>query len=69
MWIYWVDQCKYCKNSNSCGYVEKVKELTDKLIKLEKETKGVYGEIKFNCDYFIVDEEEYWKHNIGETYD
>ena len=69
MWIYWVEQCKYCKNSNACEYVEKVKEFTEKLIQLEKETEGIYGSLKFNCDYFIADKDKYYKENVGETYD
>lgn len=54
MFIYWKEQCQYCINQN-CGYKNDVKLFINKLSQLEKETKNVYGRLKFNCDYFCID--------------
>ena len=66
MWIYWREECSYCINRKNCQYKDKMIEFKNKLHNLEKETKGIYGSLKFNCDYFMVDEEKYWNDNIGE---
>lgn len=52
MWIYWKEQCKYCKAQ--CSYIMKnnVAEFIKELSKIEKNTKFVYGTLKWSCDYF-----------------
>ena len=67
MWIYWVEQCKYCKQCN-CDkeYKAKVNNYINKLQHLEKITTGVYGTLKFNCDYFIFDKDKYIEQNFTE---
>ena len=67
MWIYWVEQCKYCKNQNDCSYETKTNFFINQLKQLEQNTKGVYGTLNFKCDYFLMDDEKYMKLNIGEN--
>ena len=66
MWIYWKEQCLYCKNRIGCEYIDKVKTLIDKLSETEKSVPGVYGTLKWTCDYFIVNEKDYLEHQTGE---
>lgn len=66
MWIYWKEQCLYCKNRIECEYIDKVKVLIDKLSETEKSVPGVYGTLKWTCDYFVINEKDYWEHQIGE---
>lgn len=65
--IYWRDECKYCKNYENCEYKHRMKNFKEALYYMECSVNGVYGRLRFNCDYFVVDEEKYWKDNIGET--
>ena len=67
MYVYWVEQCKYCKQ-HSCdeGYKAKVMEYIKKLRYLEKVSTGVYGTTRFNCDYFVFDTEKYLADNPGD---
>lgn len=58
MGIYWKEQCDYCTNQN-CGYKEDVKSYIERLTKLDKETKNVFGSLRFSCDYFYLDKERY----------
>ena len=62
--VYWKEECKYCVNRENCGYKEKVEEYKNKLIELEKQTKGIYGSTKFNCDYFVCDNKKYFEENF-----
>lgn len=65
-YVYWLEECKYCKNREGCKYRAKVEEMKLALAKLEKSYKGVYGSLKWNCDYFVFDREKYWEDNMGE---
>ena len=67
MWIYYKDQCKYCKNQNNCEYTQKTQELMEHLAFIEHQHKGVYGTLKWTCDYFYFDEDKYYKDNMGEN--
>lgn len=62
-WIYWPEQCDYCK-----GYIfsdgkpcckELTKEFFNKLRQIEHHSKGVYGSLSFKCDYFNLDDDKY----------
>ena len=64
MWIYWKEQCHYCLNRNNCEYKPRMGEYIAALDAIDDH--GVYGSLKFNCDYFCVDEEKYWAENRGE---
>lgn len=64
--VYWIDECKYCKNRKLCKYRIKVEKMKLALMILEKSYEGVYGSLKWKCDYFVFDREEYWKDNMGE---
>lgn len=64
MWIYWKEQCEYCKNKGKCGYEEKVKKYIEDLSSVED--KGIYGTLNFKCDYNIIDEDLYYKKNPNE---
>lgn len=66
MWIYWKEQCKYCKNRENCEYKKKVSKYIEALASLENLADGVYGTTKFTCDYNVIDEEEYRKNHVGE---
>ena len=66
MRIYWKEECKYCQNREDCKYKKQMTEFKEALSYMEKSARGIYGRLRFNCDYFVVDEEEYWKNNIGE---
>ena len=63
-WVYYKEQCQYCKNRVNCEYKEKVKKYIKDLENID--SKGIYGTTSFWCDYYVIDEEEYWKHNTGE---
>lgn len=63
-WVYYKEQCEYCKNRVNCSYKEKVKTYIQELENLD--SKGIYGSTSFWCDYYNLDEKEYWKRNIGE---
>ena len=64
--VYWRDECKYCQNREYCVYKKHMTELKEALHYMEKSAKGIYGRLRFNCDYFLLDEKEYWKDNMGE---
>lgn len=66
MWIYWKEQCEYCKNKEGCEYKNRVQDLIERFSKVESSSPGVYGSLSWKCDYFIVDKEEYYKKNEGE---
>lgn len=66
MWIYWKEQCKYCQNRIDCQYIDKMQELMNNLYAAEHSVKGVYGTLKWTCDYFYFDENEYMAINCGE---
>ena len=67
MWIYWKEQCRYCKNSADCKYKKKVMKYIEALSSVDSLADGIYGSTKFECDYFVVDEQEYYKHNEAES--
>lgn len=67
MWIYWKEECRYCINQNGCEYKRQMINFKTALAYMEKSVKGIYGTLKFNCDYFVVDEDEYKKENIGDS--
>lgn len=67
MKVYWRDECKYCVNREGCSYKKHMKNFKEALYYMERSAKGIYGRLRFNCDYFVIDKEEYWKDNIGET--
>ena len=62
--VYCIEECKYCKNRKLCKYKAKVEEMKLALAKLESSYKGVYGSLKWKCDFFVFDREEYWKDNM-----
>ena len=66
MWIYWKEQCKYCSNYENCSYYNKAKELISKLDNIDRHTTGIYGTLKWTCDYFMVDENKYYILNPGD---
>ena len=68
MWIYWKEQCNYCSNYENCSYYNKVQELISRLDSIDRYTTGVYGTLKWACDYFKVDENKYYRLNSGECY-
>ena len=66
-YIYWVRQCDFCINRRYCEerldaikYIAELKKVDD---------RGTFGNLTWQCDYFVLDKEEYNKHNIniGET--
>lgn len=63
-WVYYKEQCKYCLNRERCDYTEKVQAYIEKIEALD--SNGIYGTTAFWCDYYNLDEDEYWKNNIGE---
>lgn len=66
MWIYWKEECRYCVNQSNCEYKRQMINFKTALAYMEKSVKGIYGTLKFNCDYFVVDEEEYRKDHVGD---
>lgn len=66
MWIYWKEQCKYCQNRIDCQYYDKVQQLIENLYQAEHSVKGAYGTLKWTCDYFYFDENQYKADHIGE---
>ena len=54
--IYWKEECKYCKNQEDCKYKKQMTEFKERLHNMEKSEKGIYGRLRFNCDYFVFDE-------------
>ena len=65
MWIYWAEQCDYCKSRTTCEYQARVKSYISNLQAIND--KGVYGTLKWNCDYFNIDSVEYFKKHPGEN--
>lgn len=63
-WVYYKEQCQYCLNRHNCEYIEKVKNYIEKLEAID--SKGIYGTTAFWCDYYNIDEQEYWNKNNGE---
>ncbi len=63
-WIYWKEQCQYCKNRINCEYIEKINNYINNLSQVDD--KGCYGSLSFKCDYFIFDKELYNEKNPGE---
>lgn len=68
MWIYWKEQCNYCSNYKNCSYYNKAQELISKLDNIDRHTTGIYGTLKWTCDYFIADKDKYYRLNPGECY-
>lgn len=66
MFIYWKEECKYCINNKDCPYKNQMKNFKEALSYMEKSVKGIYGRLKFNCDYFVIDKDKYWDENTGE---
>ena len=62
-WIYWKEQCHYCKNNPCCEYKEAMFQYIEDL-EAVKPIKNIYGTLKFICDYFIIDKEKYEKENL-----
>lgn len=65
-WIYWPEECKVCASRHNCPYIEKTEEFRKNLLEFQKGYKGVYGTLKFNCDYFNLDKDEYNRLTQGE---
>ena len=66
MWIYYKDQCNYCKNNQNCEYIDKAKDFMNKLEYLDK-VSGVYGTISWSCDYHVFDADKYIEENLNES--
>ena len=49
--IYWKDECKYCQNREYCVYKKHMTDFKEALYYMEKSAKGIYGRLRFNCDY------------------
>lgn len=64
MWIYWKEQCIYCKNRIKCEHIKRVQRYIKEIDAVSD--RGVYGTLKWECDYFNFDEEEYIKKNYQE---
>lgn len=58
-WVYWKDECDYCAKNKKCQICRQTKDFRGALGTLERNTEKVYGTLKFNCDYFIIDQEKY----------
>ena len=65
MWIYWVEQCDYCKLRNKCDYRGNVQGYISALRDIDND--GTHGTLKWNCDYFDIDAEEYDRKHPGES--
>lgn len=63
-WVYYKEQCEYCKNRKGCQYIEKVQKYLKDIDNLDD--RGIYGTTSFWCDYYNLDEELYWQKNQGE---
>ena len=63
-WVWWPEQCEYCQHRQVCENKSKVKDYMKALRQVED--TGIYGTLTWWCDYFILDDEEYWRHNLGE---
>lgn len=63
-WVYWKEECDMCSNRTNCEYEENARKYRKDLAKVK--SSNVYGTLKFNCDYFVLDEEKYDKENPGE---
>ena len=55
-WIYWKDQCMYCKNKYRTDVCFRNMEFMKKLNSMWKE---YIGTVNFKCDYFENNEEDY----------
>ena len=64
MWIYWAEQCEYCKLRNRCEYRRNVEGYIAAL--RDVDSSDTYGSLKWNCDYFDIDVEEYDRKHPGE---
>ena len=67
MWIYWKEECRYCVNRNRCEYKRQMIDFKTALVYMKKSLKGIYGTLKFNCNYFLLDADKYEEENIGES--
>lgn len=54
-WIYWYDQCKYCKNQNKTDSCERNQKF---MRTLNNMYHNYLGTVDFKCDYFQIDEEK-----------
>lgn len=58
MWTYWKEQYLNCKNKDTCDYRKNVQAYINKLSILDKTTSGVYGTLRWNCNYFYPEDKE-----------
>lgn len=59
MWIYWKEQCKYCKNNARCSDIDTVQKLIEHLASVEAQYIGICGSLKWECDYWKFDGDKY----------
>lgn len=55
LWIYWPNQCEYCKKSWTTEHCAKNQSFMQKLKDMHQE---YLGSLHFTCDYFVPDEEK-----------
>ena len=55
LWIYWPNQCEYCKKSWTTEHCEKNQSFMRTLTSMNQE---YLGSLHFTCDYFVPDEEK-----------
>ena len=63
MWIYWAEQCEYCKLRNRCKYRRNVEGYIAAL--RDVDSSDTYGSLRWNCDYFDIDAKEYNRKHPG----
>lgn len=55
LWIYWPNQCEYCKKSWTTEHCTKNQSFMQTLTNMNQE---YLGSLHFTCDYFVPDEEK-----------
>lgn len=55
LWIYWPNQCEYCKKSWTTAHCAKNQSFMQTLTNMNQE---YLGSLHFTCDYFVPDEEK-----------
>lgn len=67
-YIYYKEQCDYCKNNNKCEYKRRTQKFIETISGVEFFANGVYGSLSFRCDYFDLDQLAYNKANLPERH-
>lgn len=54
MWIYWKNECTYCKSRKKCEYRKQTEDYKKLIYSIPH--RNIQGSLIWKCDYFIPEE-------------